>query len=325
MGEYAVSAVAGADLVSLGLGSCIGLVLLDRRAAVAGLAHVVLPAAVGTRPQRARQVRRHGGRRAGRGDGAARRAARRASRRCSWAAPACSRPPRRASTSGQRNDAAVRAELAKQRIPVAAADTGGSRGPHRAGRPRERARDLARRRRGRGGAVRGLARPRGHGAHASRRLARTMEVGGMSGQVLSPDAIAALVDAAKEGRLPEEPTADRTRQRRMRAVDFTRPDEVHRGAGAAHQARAGHVLPHGLDAPVRRAAHVAGARGHQRQPAHLVQRPRAGAAALDLVHGGDARPRRHAHAVQRGDEPDPERDRAAARRLGRPRCRASAG
>jgi flagellar motor switch protein FliM len=45
----------------------------------------------------------------------------------------------------------------------------------------------------------------------------------MSGQVLTPDAIAALVDAAKEGRLPEEPAADRSRQRRMRTVDFTRP------------------------------------------------------------------------------------------------------
>ena len=44
----------------------------------------------------------------------------------------------------------------------------------------------------------------------------------MSGQLLSPDAIAALVDAAREGRLPEEvPTP--TRRRRMRAVDFTRP------------------------------------------------------------------------------------------------------
>jgi flagellar motor switch protein FliM len=42
------------------------------------------------------------------------------------------------------------------------------------------------------------------------------------GQVLSPDAIAALVDAAREGRLPEEaPTPQR--RRRMRAVDFTRP------------------------------------------------------------------------------------------------------
>jgi flagellar motor switch protein FliM len=45
----------------------------------------------------------------------------------------------------------------------------------------------------------------------------------MSGQVLSPDAIAALVEAAKEGRLPEESSADRSRQRRMRTVDFTRP------------------------------------------------------------------------------------------------------
>src|SRR5919112_5753455 len=44
----------------------------------------------------------------------------------------------------------------------------------------------------------------------------------MSGPVLSPDAIAALVDAAREGRVPEEPAAPQ-RRRRMRAVDFTRP------------------------------------------------------------------------------------------------------
>src|SRR5262245_23199726 len=42
------------------------------------------------------------------------------------------------------------------------------------------------------------------------------------GQVLSADAIAALVDAAREGRLPEETTTPQ-RRRRMRAVDFTRP------------------------------------------------------------------------------------------------------
>jgi len=42
------------------------------------------------------------------------------------------------------------------------------------------------------------------------------------GQVLSADAIAALVDAAREGRLPEE-SATPQRRRRMRAVDFTRP------------------------------------------------------------------------------------------------------
>jgi flagellar motor switch protein FliM len=43
-----------------------------------------------------------------------------------------------------------------------------------------------------------------------------------SGQVLSSDAIAALVDAAREGRLPDEAAAPQ-RRRRMRAVDFTRP------------------------------------------------------------------------------------------------------
>jgi flagellar motor switch protein FliM len=43
-----------------------------------------------------------------------------------------------------------------------------------------------------------------------------------AGPVLSEDAIAALVDAAREGRLPEERPAPQ-RRRRMRAVDFTRP------------------------------------------------------------------------------------------------------
>jgi flagellar motor switch protein FliM len=43
-----------------------------------------------------------------------------------------------------------------------------------------------------------------------------------SGQVLSADAIAALVDAAREGRLPSDAPAPQ-RRRRMRAVDFTRP------------------------------------------------------------------------------------------------------
>lgn len=43
-----------------------------------------------------------------------------------------------------------------------------------------------------------------------------------AGQVLSADAIAALVDAAREGRLPEEAPAPQ-RRRRMSAVDFTRP------------------------------------------------------------------------------------------------------
>src|SRR4051812_34624735 len=50
MGELAASAVADDILVSLGLGSCIGLALLDRRMGVAGLAHVVLPSSGGNAP-----------------------------------------------------------------------------------------------------------------------------------------------------------------------------------------------------------------------------------------------------------------------------------
>ena len=45
MGEMATTRDASVDLVSLGLGSCIGLALLDRGRHVAGLAHVMLPAA----------------------------------------------------------------------------------------------------------------------------------------------------------------------------------------------------------------------------------------------------------------------------------------
>lgn len=43
MGELAVSKTDGDELVAIGLGSCIGLALIDRQAGVAGLAHVVLP------------------------------------------------------------------------------------------------------------------------------------------------------------------------------------------------------------------------------------------------------------------------------------------
>ena len=68
------------------------------------------------------------------------------------------------------------------------------------------------------------------------------------GPVLSPDAIAALVDAAREGRLPEEKPAPQ-RRRRMRAVDFTRPTKF-----TAEQTRRLHrtldaFSPHRGDAP----------------------------------------------------------------------------
>jgi len=43
MGELVVSRIASDELVTIGLGSCIGLALIDRTAKVAGLAHIVLP------------------------------------------------------------------------------------------------------------------------------------------------------------------------------------------------------------------------------------------------------------------------------------------
>ncbi len=44
IGELAVSEPGGAVLLSVGLGSCIGLVLLDAARGLAGLAHIMLPA-----------------------------------------------------------------------------------------------------------------------------------------------------------------------------------------------------------------------------------------------------------------------------------------
>ena len=43
MGKMAVRRNEEEDLFAIGLGSCIGLAVLDRRARVAGLAHIVLP------------------------------------------------------------------------------------------------------------------------------------------------------------------------------------------------------------------------------------------------------------------------------------------
>src|SRR4051812_14848241 len=66
-----------------------------------------------------------------------------------------------------------------------------------------------------------------HGTRGRRQGGRPrgrQEGDGMSGQVLTPEAIAALVEAAREGRLPEEKPAPQ-RRRRMRAVDFTRPNK----------------------------------------------------------------------------------------------------
>jgi chemotaxis protein CheD len=43
MGEIEVSSQTGEELVARGLGSCIGLAVIDRRSGIAGMAHIVLP------------------------------------------------------------------------------------------------------------------------------------------------------------------------------------------------------------------------------------------------------------------------------------------
>jgi chemotaxis protein CheD len=127
MGELAASSASGHVLVSLGLGSCIGLALMDRRLGIAGLAHVVLPEAPDLLQENPRKF-------------------------ADFAVPALivelealgARKPRLeavlvggaamfaiSSASldvGQRNEAAVRALLEGLRIPVLATATGGNRG-----------------------------------------------------------------------------------------------------------------------------------------------------------------------------------------------------
>lgn len=127
MGEYAVARDADGILTALGLGSCIGLALVDRRVGAAGLAHVVLPAgtpaaddppvkyAPSAVPFLVEQVVALGG------------------RRIRLEAVLVGGASMFAGSSsgmevGQRNEAAVREALGRVRIPIIATATGGKRG-----------------------------------------------------------------------------------------------------------------------------------------------------------------------------------------------------
>jgi chemotaxis protein CheD len=127
MGEIAVSSNPGDVLMSIGLGSCIGLALVDQRRGIAGLAHVMLPealagggpvgkfadlavpelieqtTALGTSKTMLKAVLVGGAQMFALGDSAA-------------------------MDIGVRNDTAIRAALGKERIPVVAAEVGGSKG-----------------------------------------------------------------------------------------------------------------------------------------------------------------------------------------------------
>ena len=127
MGELAVSRVPGHVLVSLGLGSCIGLALMDRRMGIAGLAHIVLPQSQGDAeenprkfadfavPQLVAELEALGARKL-------RLEAALVGGASMFAVSASSLEV------GQRNEAAVRELLEQHRIPVVATATGGTRG-----------------------------------------------------------------------------------------------------------------------------------------------------------------------------------------------------
>jgi chemotaxis protein CheD len=124
MGELAVSARRGHQLVALGLGSCIALALLDRRLGTAGLAHVVLPQAPEGQPSLKfadhavpELVRRLVGL-----------GARRVRLEAVLVGGASMFATSPALEVGARNEAAVREQLESLRIPVLAAATGGTRG-----------------------------------------------------------------------------------------------------------------------------------------------------------------------------------------------------
>jgi len=131
MGELAVSAAPDEELVSMGLGSCVGVALIDRERAVAGLAHVMLPVANAAYsapakfadravPSLLAGVERLGARRpaivAVLAGGAQMFGGDRAAARVAGL------------DLGARNEAAVRAALADAGIPVRATATGGGRG-----------------------------------------------------------------------------------------------------------------------------------------------------------------------------------------------------
>jgi chemotaxis protein CheD len=125
MGEMVVSSDPREELVALGLGSCIGLAVVDRTAGVAGLAHIVLPESndrgeqVGkfadtAVPELIAKMRRAGA----------------LERRFETAIAGGARMFEMSGglDIGSRNEAAVRAALALERIAVQAAKTGGTTG-----------------------------------------------------------------------------------------------------------------------------------------------------------------------------------------------------
>jgi chemotaxis protein CheD len=127
MGEIAVSSSSAEVLLSTGLGSCIGLALVDQRRGVAGLAHIMLPEAIGDGgpvgkfadlavPELVARTL---------AEGTARRSLKAV---LVGGAQMFALDAGNSLDIGVRNEAAVRGMLAAERIPVVAAATRGSKG-----------------------------------------------------------------------------------------------------------------------------------------------------------------------------------------------------
>jgi chemotaxis protein CheD len=126
MGQIAASARRGHRLVALGLGSCIGLGVLDRGQGIAGLAHVVLPAAPEGLESETLKFADHAV------PALVRRLVSLGAHRAELEAVLVGGASMFAASPtlevGSRNEAAVREALAAVSIPVLASATGGSRG-----------------------------------------------------------------------------------------------------------------------------------------------------------------------------------------------------
>ena len=126
MGELAISDTPGDVLVSLGLGSCIGLALVDKRAGVAGLAHIVLPETSGNpKPEAMNKFADHAV--PALVDGMVERGASRVFMQAALVGGA-SMFAGAGLEVGSRNADAVRELIASRRVPVVAEAVGGSKG-----------------------------------------------------------------------------------------------------------------------------------------------------------------------------------------------------
>jgi chemotaxis protein CheD len=127
MGELAACAAPDEELVSMGLGSCIGVALIDVERVIAGLAHVMLPSANAAYAAPAKFADRAVPALVAQAErlGAVRE---QLAAVLVGGAQMFGRNGIAGLDLGARNEAAVRDALAHERIPVRAAATGGDRG-----------------------------------------------------------------------------------------------------------------------------------------------------------------------------------------------------